>query len=268
MHRLLPSGHSISTFVFGSRNFSVGAFLVIQIHVVVCWLQFAFFQQFVLKEAACSPKIRVPPAKMISLKWIAGIGSLCLGVLSLDLMSANMTDMTNMNRYAEGGHPCLMPDCWKKKSDLPSSQLTLNLGRVHICLMSLKSRRGTSSLARLSSKRHKVSKVIQVAEAYTNTFVNMYLWYLVVYAWANLLHIILYSVNLITYICSTVFYSMCVQVLTHTYFITLSYKTWTWFARAESCNDSPTATALTFHTLTLPITTTLVKTVPVCLQAS
>ena len=34
-----------------------------------------------------------------------------LGVLSLDLMSANMTDMTNMKRYAEGGHPCLMPDC-------------------------------------------------------------------------------------------------------------------------------------------------------------
>ena len=34
-----------------------------------------------------------------------------LGVLSLDLMSANMTDMTNMKRYAEGGHPCLMPHC-------------------------------------------------------------------------------------------------------------------------------------------------------------
>lgn len=199
-----------------------------------------------------------------------------LGVLSLDLMSANMTDMTNMKRYAEGGHPCLMPDCWKKKSDLPSSKLTLNLGRVQICLMSLKSRRGTSSLARLSSKRHKVRKVIQVAEANTNTYVNMYLCIYITttvqvssrVCMSKSIAYHIYSVNLITYICSTVFYSMCVQVLTHTYFITLSYKTWTWFARAESCDDSPTATALAFHTLTLPITTKLVKTVPVCLQAS
>ena len=122
MHRLLPSGHSISTFVFGSKNFLLVHFLVIQIHVVGRWLQFDFFQQFVLKEAVCSPKICASSAKMISLKWIAGIGSLCLGVLSLDLMSANMTDMTNMKRYA--GRRTSLSNAWLLKEEIRLTFIT------------------------------------------------------------------------------------------------------------------------------------------------
>ena len=43
---------------------------------------------------------------------------------SLDLLSANVIDITKMKRYTESGHPCPMPDYWKRRSDLLSTPLT------------------------------------------------------------------------------------------------------------------------------------------------
>ena len=54
----------------------------------------------------------------------------CFGVASELLMSWKLTDVTNVKRYGDNGHACLIPAFSIWKSDAPSLLPTLNRGLV------------------------------------------------------------------------------------------------------------------------------------------